>query len=56
MTEKRLAFFAEKFDVGWAVFDRGAVATLDLFADLLDDVGVGQGGDVAGVHVVGDGG
>jgi hypothetical protein len=36
-----LGFFAEEFDVGWAFFYRGALAALDLFADLLDDVGIG---------------
>ena len=34
----------------------GRAASLDLFADLLDDIGIGERGDVAGVHVIGDGG
>jgi hypothetical protein len=38
---RTLGFFAEEFDVGWAFFYRGALAALDLFADLLDDVGIG---------------
>ena len=33
-----------------------AGAALHLFADLLDDIGIGEGGDVAGVHVIGNGG
>ena len=36
-----LGFFAEEFDVGGAFFYRGALSALDLFADLLDDVGIG---------------
>jgi hypothetical protein len=36
-----LGFFAEEFDVGWAFLDWRALSALDLFADLLDDVGVG---------------
>ena len=36
-----LGFFAEEFDVGWAFLDWQALAALDLFADLLDDVGAG---------------
>jgi hypothetical protein len=36
-----LGFFAEEFDVGWAFLEWGALAALDLFADLLDDVGIG---------------
>jgi hypothetical protein len=51
-----LGFFSEEFDVGWAFLDWRALAALDLFADLFDDVGVGERGDVAGVHVVGDSG
>ena len=51
-----LAVFAEEFDVGGAVFEGDGVATLDEFADLLDDVRIGEGGDVAGVHAIGNGG
>ena len=49
-----LVFFAEELDVGGALGYRTAFSALDEFTDLLDDIGVGQGGDVAGVHAVGD--
>src|ERR1700688_4250973 len=52
----RLAFVAEALDVFGAFLQRAAGAALHLFADLLDDIGIGEGGDVAGVHVIGDGG
>jgi hypothetical protein len=39
-TCRTLAFFAEELDVGRAFFYWGALAALDLFADLLDDVGI----------------
>ncbi len=32
------------------------VAALNQFANLGDDIGIGERGDVAGVHVIGDGG
>src|SRR6266851_4544947 len=51
-----LAFVAEALDVFGAFFEGSDVAALDLFANLGDDVGIGEGGDVARVHLVGDGG
>src|SRR6266436_7374556 len=51
-----LAFFAEALDVFGAFLEGSDVAALDEFANLGDDVGIREGGDVAGVHVVGDGG
>src|SRR6267143_1908719 len=51
-----LAFVAEAFDVFGAFLEGGDVAALDEFANLGDDVGIGEGGDVAGVHIVGNGG
>src|SRR2546430_15124203 len=50
------AFVAEALDVFGAFLEGADVAALDELANLLDDVGIGEGGDVAGVHVVGDGG
>src|SRR5579863_2932942 len=50
-----LAFFAEEFYVGGAFGYRAAFAALDQFADLFDDVRIGEGGDIAGVHAIGDG-
>src|SRR6266576_559175 len=51
-----LALVAEALDVFGAFHERSDVAALDELANLLDDVGVREGGDVAGVHVIGDGG
>src|SRR5437879_2995353 len=51
-----LAFFAEALDVFRTFLEGSDVAALDEFANLGDDVGIREGGDVAGVHVVGDGG
>src|SRR5579859_1721472 len=52
----RLALVAEALYVFGAFLQRAARAALHLFADLLDDVGIGERGDVAGVHVIGNGG
>src|SRR5467141_3612399 len=49
-----LAFVAEAFDVFGAFLEGGDVAALDELANLLDDVGIREGGDVAGVHIVGN--
>src|SRR6266705_6134139 len=51
-----LALVAEALDVFGAFHEGSDVAALDELANLLDDVGVREGGDVAGVHVIGDGG
>src|SRR6266851_5054859 len=51
-----LALVAEALDVFGAFLERAGDAALDEFANLLDDVGVRESGDVAGVHVIGDGG
>src|SRR5229473_4150468 len=51
-----LAFVAEALDVFGAFPERTCGAALDELADLLDDVGIREGGNVAGVHVVGNGG
>src|SRR5882762_3357082 len=51
-----LAVFAEEFDVFGAFVEGDGFAALDEFSDLLDDVGIGKGGDVAGVHAIGNGG
>jgi len=56
MGRKRLAFVAEHFYVFGAFFYGAAGAALHLYANLLDDIRVGEGGDVAGVHLVGNGG
>ena len=50
------AFVAEALDVLGAFFQGADVAALDLFANLGDDVRIGESGDIAGVHLVGDGG
>src|SRR5258708_31364564 len=50
-----LALIAEAFDVFGAFLEGADVAALYELADLLDDVGIREGGDVAGVHVVGNG-
>jgi hypothetical protein len=41
-----LGFFAEEFEVGCAPFLLAQLAALHLFADLLDAVRDGHGGDV----------
>src|SRR6266576_3254740 len=51
-----LALVAEALDVFGAFHEGSDVAALDELANLLDDVGIGEGGDVASVHVIGDGG
>src|SRR5467141_2653666 len=51
-----LAFVAEALDVFGALFEGGDIAALDLFANLGDDVGIGKRRDVAGVHLIGNGG
>ena len=51
-----LAFVAEALDVFGAFLERTGGAALNEFANLLDDIRIGERGDVAGVHVIGDGG
>jgi DNA polymerase elongation subunit (family B) len=51
-----LPFVAEHFYVFGAFFYGAAGAALHLYADLLDDIRVGEGRDVAGVHLIGNGG
>ena len=46
---------AEHFYVFGAFLDWSAAATLYLYADLLDDIGVGERGDVASIHLIGNG-
>src|SRR6267142_7005909 len=56
MRKNGLGLFTEHFDVGGAFFERADVAALDENANLFDDIGIGERGDVAGVHGVGNGG
>src|SRR6202790_5725143 len=50
------ALFAEEFDVGGGFVEGFDFAALDDLADLFDDVRIGEGGDVAGIHVIGNSG
>src|SRR5262249_15070507 len=50
----RLSLFAKEFYVFRAFVEGNGFAALDEFANLLDDVRVGQGSNVAGVHAIGD--
>ena len=54
--ERCSALFAEALDVFGAFLEWADSAALDEFADLFDDVGISKRGDVAGIHVVGNGG
>src|ERR1700722_875228 len=54
-TRRLLLFFAEEFDVFGAFLKWASVAALHQFANLRDDIRIGERGDVAGVHVIGDG-
>jgi hypothetical protein len=49
-----LAFFAEALNVFGAFVEGHDVAALHKLADLADDVGIRKGGDVTGIHVVGN--
>src|SRR5882762_2233738 len=51
-----LALVAEALDVFRPFPERTDVAALDEFANLLDNIGIRESGDVAGVHVIGNGG
>ncbi len=51
-----LVLISEHFNVDWAFFQRGSGAALHLYADLLDDVRISERGDVAGIHLIGNGG
>src|SRR5208337_3639908 len=50
------ALVAKELDIFGPFVERHDLAALNDLANLLDDVGVGQRGDVAGIHVIGDGG
>ena len=52
----KLGFLAEALNVFGAFLQLDGGAALHEFANLLDDIGIGKGGDVASVHVVFDGG
>ena len=47
-----LPFVAEHFYVFGAFLYRAAGTALHLYANLLDDIGIGEGGDVASVHLI----
>src|SRR5258708_20834216 len=51
-----LAFVGEALDVFGAFLERTGGAALDELANLLDDVRISKRADVAGVHVIGNGG
>ena len=53
---ERLAFVAEHFYVFRAFLYRAAGAALYLYAYLLNDIRIGEGGDVASIHLIGNGG
>src|ERR1700687_5150955 len=56
MSSDALAVFGEELDVLRGFGDGATFAALDDLADLLDDVGIGERGDVARIHAVGNGG
>src|SRR5271157_2296909 len=50
------ALVAKELDILGTFVERHDLAALDDLAYLLDDIRIGERGDVAGVHVIGDGG
>ena len=53
---KALSFVAEAFDVFGAFIEGAHFAALDDLADLFNDVGIRERGDIAGIHAIGNGG
>jgi len=53
---KRLALVPEHFYVFRAFLYRPSCAALHLYSDLLDDIRIGERGDVACIHLIGNGG